>query len=260
MTEQTLSRMVSSEKPVQIQPATDAEILAYLRNSVKFAEIAHATEREALIKASCDRLEIDISDDEWQAAGDAFRMERKLWGNSETIAWLEQQRIDVEEWSQGIKAELLEKKLKEHLFGAVVDGSYISDRNNYRRVALSQILVSEFPTAQKIVQMLRNEHASFAALALEYSQGKQSQQNGGFVGIRYLVELLSEVAEAINNRKEGEIIDPVQTKLGYHVLRIEKWFPTELNQAVREQIMDSLFQSWLQNLENKETSRPKIID
>jgi PPIC-type PPIASE domain len=260
MTEQTLPRTVSSEKPVQIHPATDAEILAYLRHSAKFAEIAHAAEREALILASCDRIGIEVSDDEWQEEGDRFRMERKLWGNPETIAWLEQQRIDVEEWSQGIKVELLEQKLKEHLFGAVVDGSYISDRNNYRRVALSQILVPELPTAQKIVQMLRSEGASFAALALEYSKGKQSQQNGGFVGIRYLVELISEVAEAVNNGKEREIIDPVQTKLGYHVLRIEKWFPTELNQAVREQIMNSLFQSWLQKLENGETSQSKIFN
>ncbi|AFZ00981.1 peptidylprolyl isomerase [Calothrix sp. PCC 6303] len=251
---QTLPQTALSEEIVQIYPATDAEILAYLRHSAKFAEIAHAAEREALILASCDRMGIKVSDDEWQAAGDAFRMERKLWGNPETIAWLDQQRIDVEEWSAGVKIELLENKLKEHLFGALVDASYISDRNNYRRVALSQILVPELPTAQKIVQMLREENVSFAALALEYSKGKQSQKNAGFVGIRYLVELLPEVTEAIENIKEGEIIDPVQTKLGYHILRVEKWFPTELNQAVREQIMDSLFESWLQKLENGEVS------
>jgi hypothetical protein len=254
--EQTRPQTVSSDvKPVQIHPATDGEIIAYLRRSAKFAEIARASERETFILANCDRLGIAVSDDEWQAAGDAFRLERKLWGNTETMAWLEEQRIDVEEWSQGVKIGLLEKKLKEHLFGAVVDASYVGDRDKYRRVALCQILVPELPTAQKIVQMLREENASFAALALEYSKGKQSQENAGFVGIRYLVELLSEIAEAVKNAKEGEIIGPVQTKFGYHVLRVEKCFPTELNQAVREQIMDSLFQSWLQQLENGKNSQ-----
>jgi parvulin-like peptidyl-prolyl isomerase len=117
-------------------------------------------------------------------------------------------------------------------------------------VALSQILVTDLATAVKIVQILREGQASFCALALEHSKGKQSQENGGFVGIRYLVELIPEIAKPLAEAKEGEIVGPVQTKVGYHVLRAEKWFPIELNQALREQIMDSLFEVWLQNLKN----------
>ncbi|MBD2448161.1 peptidylprolyl isomerase [Nostoc sp. FACHB-152] len=248
--EQTLPPKVSPNEPVNVQSATDAEILEYLRRSAKFAEIAVAAEREAFVIANCKQLGIEISEDEWQAAGDAFRLERKLWGNAETLAWLEEQRISVEEWSEGIKVALLEKKLKEHLFGALVDGAYVSNRDNYRRVALSQILVTDLATAWKIVQLLREGQASFCALALEHSKGKQSQENGGFVGIQYLVELIPEIAEPLTEAKEGEIVGPVQSKIGYHVLRVEKWFPIELNQAVREQIMDSLFQQWLQNLQN----------
>ncbi|MDZ7960232.1 MAG: peptidylprolyl isomerase [Aulosira sp. DedQUE10] len=246
--EQTLQLKVLPKEPVKALPVNDAEILIYLRRSAKFAEIAVAAEREAVVLANCNQLGIEISDDEWQAAGDAFRLERKLWGNVETLAWLEEQRINVEEWSQGIKVALLETKLKEHLFGATVDGAYISNRDNYRRVALSQILVTDLATAWKIVQILREGEASFCALALEHSKGKQSQENGGFVGIRYLVELIPEIATPLTEAKEGEIIGPVQTKVGYHVLRVEKWFPIELNQGVREQIMDSLFELWLQNL------------
>jgi PPIC-type PPIASE domain len=248
--EQTLPLNILTNEPVQAHPVTDADILAYLRHSTRFAEIAIATERETSVLFHCNQLGIEISDDEWQAAGDAFRMERKLWGNAETSAWLEEQRISVEEWSQGIKVTLLENKLKEHLFGATVDGTYVSNRDNYRRVALSQILVTDLATAVKIVQILREGQASFCALALEHSKGKQSQENGGFVGIRYLVELIPEIAKPLAEAKEGEIVGPVQTKVGYHVLRAEKWFPIELNQALREQIMDSLFEVWLQNLKN----------
>jgi|GEM_PF-1079333 len=236
--------------PVQIPPATDADLLAYLRRSYKFAEIAALAQRDAVVLANCQKLGITVSDEEWQAAGDIFREERKLWGTAETLAWLEEQRISVEEWSEGIRVKLLEKKLKEHLFGANVDSIYVANRNNYRRAALSQILVVDLAIARKIVQSLLEGHASFCALALEHSKGKQSQENGGFVGIRYLVELLPEIVEAISNAKEDEIIGPVQSKLGYHVLRVEKWFPIELNQAVIEQVMDSLFQVWLDNLKD----------
>lgn len=230
---------------LEISPATDADIVAYLRHSYKFAEIAAQAEREALILDLCEQLGITISDDEWQAGGDAFRLENKLLGITETQAWLEKQRITIDEWSQGIKIALLEKKLKEHLFGLAVDSHYINNRNRYKRVALSQILVLDLTEALKIARSLREEQASFCALALEYSKGKQSQTNGGFAGIHFLAELMQEIEQAIVEAKEGEVVGPIHTKLGYHVLRVEKWFPPELNESVREQILDMMFKTWL---------------
>ncbi|NEO81243.1 peptidylprolyl isomerase [Moorena sp. SIO4G3] len=236
------------EKPVVVEtsPATDADIIAYLRRSRKFGEISTLAEQDALILNLCEEFSITVSDQEWQAAGDAFRVEHKLLGVTETNSWFSQQKITVEEWSEGIKVQLLTKKLKEHLFGGAVDGDYLSNRENYRRVALSQILVVDLAQALKIVKALRYDNASFCALALEHSKGKQSQDNGGFVGIRFLVELSQDIAKGIYDAKEGEVIGPIQTKLGYHILRVEKWFPTELSESVREAILESLFQNWLQ--------------
>jgi parvulin-like peptidyl-prolyl isomerase len=98
--------------------------------------------------------------------------------------------------------------------------------------------------ALKIAQALRVENASLCALALEQPKGKQSQQNAGFVGIRFLAELLPEITKAVVEAKEGEVVGPIQTKLGYHILRVEKWFAADLSE-VREQVLESLFQAWL---------------
>lgn len=228
----------------KISPATDEDIVAYLRRSHKIAEIAALAERNALILSLCEQLGITITDEELQAAGDTFRLEHQLLGASETIAWLAQQQITVEDWSQGIRVSLLTQKLKEHLFGEAVDSYYISNRDHYRRVALSQILVRDLTEALKVAQALREEKASFCALALEHSKGKQSKENGGFIGVCFLAELLPEIAQAISEAEEGELIEPIQTQLGYQILKIEKWLPAELNE-VREQILESLFQNWL---------------
>jgi hypothetical protein len=235
---------------VQIPPANDVAILAYLRRSAKFAEIAALAERDELILTMCDELGITASDEEWQATGDAFRREHQLFGNLETLTWLEQQRIQAEEWSQGMRVVLLEKKLKECLFSVSVDRAYMANRDNYRRVALSQILVVDLAIAQKIVYALQQECASFCALALEHSHSKQCAENGGFLGIRYLIEIHPEIATHVAHAQEGEVIGPIKTKLGYHVLRVEKWFSSELNKSAREKIMDVLFQIWLRNLHN----------
>lgn len=230
----------------KISPTTNEDIIAYLRRSHKLAEIAAGAERDVLILDVCNQLGITISDEELQAAGDAFRQEHKLLGADETLAWLQEQRITVEDWSQGIRVALLNKKLKEHLFGDAVDAHYISNRDDYKRVALSQILVSDLPDALKVVHALREENASFCALALEYSKGKHSKENVFFVEICFISKFLPEIAQVISAAKASEVIEPVQTRLGYHIIRVEKWFPAELNQSIREEILDSLFQTWLQ--------------
>jgi len=228
-----------------ISPATDEDIIAYLRRSHKIGEVAALAEREALILALCEQHSITVSDDQLQEAGDAFRREHRMLGASETLSWLSKHRITVEDWTQGIRFALLEKKLKEHLFGASVDSHYLSNRKDYRRIALSQILVRELPDALKIVSKLQEDKAAFCALAIEYSKGQQSKEKGGFAGIHFLSKLMPEVAQAVSDVKEGEVIAPIETKLGYHIIKIEKWFPVELSESVREEILESLFQAWL---------------
>lgn len=243
--------VLATLKMPEISPATDEQILAYLRCSQKISEIAVEAEQQALILNFCEQLNITVSDEELQAAGDKFRQERKLLGASETLAWLAQQRITVEDWSEGIRVALLTQKLKERFFGDTVDTQYLVSRDSFKRVALSQILVLDLTEALKIVQSLREDKASFCALSLEYSKGKHSKENGGFVGVRFVAELLPELAEAIAEAKEGQVIGPIQTKLGYHILRIEKWFPAEYSE-IREQVLDFLLKSWLKNKKNSE--------
>lgn len=62
--------------------------------------------------------------------------------------------------------------------------------------------------------------------------------------------------QAIADAQEGEIIAPIQTKLGYHIIKIEKWFPAELSELVREDILDVLFEGWLKK--HLEAARIKL--
>lgn len=230
----------------EVSPATDDEILRYLRRTHKIAEIAALVEHDALILKLCDKFNLTIDEEELQIVGNEFRRSHNLFSASETENWLVQQRITAEDWTEGIRAKLLEKKLKEHLFGEQVDSHYLNNRKEYKRVALSQILVKDLTVALKIVQALREENASFCALALEYSQGKQSKEKGGFAGVHFLPKLMPEIAAAIADADEGEVVEPIKTRLGYHIIRIEKWFPLHLDESLREEVIDSLFQAWLQ--------------
>ncbi|MGB7441156.1 MAG: peptidylprolyl isomerase [Coleofasciculaceae cyanobacterium] len=239
--QETLDKLALPE----INPATEQEIITYLRRSFQIGEMAAAAEQEVLTLSICEQLGISVSEEELQVAGDAFRTRNKLLEVSETLTWLTKQRITVEDWTDGIRASLLRQKLKEHLFSEAIDSDYINNRDRYRRLALSQILVGDRMEAVKITRTLQEQKASFCALALEHSKGKQSRENGGFVGIRLLLELLPEISQAVSDASEGEVIGPIQTKIGYHILRVEKWLPIQI-QEVREQVLEFLFQDWLE--------------
>jgi parvulin-like peptidyl-prolyl isomerase len=245
MTEATATQLPEKIQPPKVETANDEAIANYLRYTCKIAEIAALAERDAAIVKACEELGIVVLDEELQAAGDEFRVKHKLLGASETLAWLAKQRISPEDWTQGIKIKLLTQKLKEHLFLDTIDAHYLSYREEYQRVAFSQIMVAELPAALQIVRNLREEKAAFAAMAIEHSQSHPSSQHGGFVGIRFVSSLLPEIKEAIAGVREGEIVDPVKTHLGYHILRVEKWFAPSLNESVRTEILEILFQTWL---------------
>jgi hypothetical protein len=230
-----------------VKPATDEQLIKYLRYSRQFSEITMHAERDLMVLELCRQLNITVSDDELQAEGDAFRKKQKLVSVAQTVNWLNRQCITPEEWTDGIRLTLLEKKLKEHLFSNTVDDMYLANRDNFRRVALSQILVYELTDALKIMKELQENNASFCQLALEHSKGKHTRENGGFVGIRLISDLMPELAQAVEGVAAGTIIDPpVKTNLGYHIIRVEKWLPSNLR-TVREQMLDALFQRTLQN-------------
>ncbi|MBW4457921.1 MAG: peptidylprolyl isomerase [Nostoc indistinguendum CM1-VF10] len=232
-----------------VPPATDADILAYLRRSFKMARVAALAERDATLLKFGERFGITVSDEELQAAADAFRHRYKLLSASETHSWLSKQKITAHDWSEGLKMEQVTKKLEEHLFGAQVDSHYLNNRDTYKRAAFSQILVSSEAEAQRLAHAIREENASFNALALEHSQGRISRANAGFVGVRFFGELRPELAQAMSEAKEGEIVGPIQTKLGYHIIRIEKWFPTELTIAQRKRMLAALLKLTMANIE-----------
>jgi parvulin-like peptidyl-prolyl isomerase len=228
----------------EVKSATDQQIIDRLKHSLRYSEFADEVERNILIESICKQLKIEVSEDEIQNVGDAFRKQNKLYGEAETMAWLDRQRITPEDWSKGVYIQLLTQKLKEHIGGYNADALYMNDRENWRRVALSQILTGDLATAIKISESIREKGDSFCMLALEYSKGKQSKENGGFAGIRFVAELLPEIAAAIDQAPVGEVLEPVKSKLGYHILRVEKWFSPEFNE-VKDFIAEYLFQFWL---------------
>jgi peptidyl-prolyl cis-trans isomerase C len=109
--------------------------------------------------------------------------------------------------------------------------------------------------AEEVKGQLQNG-ADFAELAKEYSQDPGSAENGGDLGCLGQGETVPNFEEALFNAEEGEVVGPVETEFGYHVIEItdvqqQSTQPlSEVEGQIREQLSSDIqsqeFAAWIQ--------------
>ncbi len=114
--------------------------------------------------------------------------------------------------------------------------------------------------ARALIERLKRElsqGADFAALAKQHSEDPHAEA-GGAMGWVAQGELLPELDAALFTLKPGEVSEPIQTRLGFHLVKAEERRAanslslTEANMAVYEQMFQQKFQrafsQWLNEL------------
>lgn len=87
------------------------------------------------------------------------------------------------------------------------------------RVHAQHILVNTLDKANKIYKELKNG-ADFGELAKKYSKDTATSNNGGDLGIFSRGEMVKPFEDACFNAKINEILKPVKTPYGYHIIRV----------------------------------------
>ena len=133
------------------------------------------------------------------------------------------------------------------------------------RVRVSHLLIrvnekrSE-ENARALIDQIRRQlkpGGDFAALARRYSEDPH-REDGGMMGWVAPGELLPELDEALTHLDAGALSDPIRTRLGFHLLRVEERRSVsslslmEANRAVYqrlfEQKFEAAFKQWLAEL------------
>jgi parvulin-like peptidyl-prolyl isomerase len=95
--------------------------------------------------------------------------------------------------------------------------------------------------AEDVKQQLENG-GDFAKLAKENSQDPGSAENGGDLGCLGKGETVPEFEKAAFGAEQGEIVGPVETEFGYHILKVTDVKPEQTRsiQEVESQIRSQL--------------------
>ncbi len=158
--------------------------------------------------------------------------------------------------------EYYKKHINEFKVPAQVKARHILIKPDNNSIAAQMKALNE---AKKIREMALKKGANFAELAKKYSQGP-SAKNGGELGWFKKGEMVPEFEKAAFSLKKGEISEPVKTKFGYHIIKVEDIKPgkTKTLKEVKNEIIDKIKREKVnkkfQELEKKYTKNPINIE
>jgi parvulin-like peptidyl-prolyl isomerase len=119
----------------------------------------------------------------------------------------------------------------------------------FTQACTSHILVSDEGAANQILTQLRNG-GDFKALAAANSTDTSNKDQGGELGCLGKGQLVPEYEDAVAKAKDGDLIGPVKTDFGYHIIFVESTYAPQPLDKVRDQIVqtfsDPQGQGWAQ--------------
>lgn len=227
-----------------------SEIVKYLRHNLQFKQVLKSILYKKIIERTAKERELMVSPEEIQVEADRLRREKHLEKAADTIAWLAEQMIALEDLEAGIYDRLLSQKLAEELFSKEVPKYFAQNRLNYDQVLLYQIVVSNQRLSQELFYQIQEQEISFYEAAHLYDIDEKRRLLCGCEGKLYRGNLKPEVAGVVFSAKLGEVIPPLKTILGYHLFMVAKFIPAELTAERHEEILNTLFREWLESEAN----------
>jgi len=240
-------------------------LIAQIMPQLVEIEIAKAYAEEQGITVSEDEVNKEIEQLKDQVAQQAQGQDL---GREEAFDQaLQQAGITEEQLRQQIREQLPIQKVQERVAGDV-GPSQEEVEQFYEQNKAAQFTTPETrctrhilfnkdqkEKAEEVKQQLQNG-GDFAALAKEYSQDPGSAEQGGDLGCIGRGETVPNFEEAVFGAEQGEIVGPVETDFGYHVIEVtdiqeEATQPlSEVEAQIRDQLTTEAqseeFTAWLQ--------------
>ncbi len=124
---------------------------------------------------------------------------------------------------QFLADRLVAKSVRPKLTESAAKRYYQMHRRDYStdQVHIQHILVSDEKTAREVLKLAKAPGADFQKLAETRSQDPSAKNNRGDIGlVTRDAPFVAEFKEAAFNGKKGQIIGPVKTAFGYHLIKI----------------------------------------
>ncbi len=188
--------------------------------------------------------DIESSAEEEQLAYQQFCERHQLTNEAAMDQWCKQQKLQSENVPKLAVRRLKLEKFKKETWAHQIESYFLKRKSQLDRVLYSLIRTQDPGIAQELYFRIQEEESSFADLARKYSQGAESQ-TGGLIGPTEINTPHPKISQMLAASKSGQIWPPTRVGEWYIIVRLEKYLPAQLDEAMRQKLLNELFKNWL---------------
>jgi parvulin-like peptidyl-prolyl isomerase len=224
---------------------TDQDLLCEAKIAGKIPELIQGILRHQIIEQQIQQAGIQPSVAELQAAADRFRVVNQLESAEATQKWLEDRLLSVDDFEDMVTRNLLAHKLAEHLFGDRIEQEFHQNLLDYSGAIIYEVILEDYDLAMEIFYSLQEGDLSFANVAYQYIPVPELRRRGGYIGKVGCKQLRPEISAAVFAAKPPQLLKPILTSMGVHLIQVEEIIEPQLDDSLRQQILVQMFDRWL---------------
>lgn len=228
------------------EPITVADVITHLKCNGTFRNaIYHVIEKKVILQ-KCNELGITLTDHELHTHAEIKRRMLGLTNAVDLNQYCRWHGIVMEQWNETVWQELLRQKLQNTIISAEdVEVFFKEHKNDYIMASVSRIVCADQTAIQRAKERVYLQGEDFAAVARKVSLEKNTRIAGGYLGCIKYGTLPQTINQAVFSAKPGTVQGPFEQS-GYWVLyRTEDHRNTELDESLRKNIKNRLFNQWL---------------
>ncbi|MEA5535807.1 peptidylprolyl isomerase [Crocosphaera sp. XPORK-15E] len=221
------------------------DILNEVKLSLKTPELVEGIIRRKVIENAVKEVGITIETEELQQIADKYRIMYGLHSADDTYAWMEKNNLSLDDFEELVYNFTLSSKLGVHLFSDKIEPYFYENQLNYAGVVMYEVVLDDEDLALELFYAIEEGETTFYDVAHQYIEDKELRRKGGYRGILYRKDLKPDISAAVFAAKPPQVLKPIVTSKGVHLVFVEEIIQRELDNWLRNKIANDLFNEWI---------------
>jgi parvulin-like peptidyl-prolyl isomerase len=142
-------------------------------------------------------------------------------------------------------------RLKQKVLTDKVEKYFYQNKLDFDRVALYEVVLQNKELATELYYAVREGEIKFHDVASKYIEDAELKRKGGYLGQIQRKDLNPELLSVFSTPNPPQVIKPITTAKGYHLLWIDEVIPVELTEEIRQELQGKLFMEFLREKANE---------
>ena len=130
-------------------------------------------------------------------------------------------------------------------FSAKAEQRFLERKNSLDQVVYSLLRLKDGFLARELYLQIAEAESDFAELAARFAEGPE-RTTRGVMGPVPLTQAHPALAERLRTNPPGTLLEPFQIEQWWLVVRLERYFPANFDEAMAARMCSELFEEWVQ--------------